>query len=425
MVLRQSASAYLASFLARAKYVRQSTLRSTFSHLLRWITDEVEEVGENYTDSEESKRRNTLFYTISQAVFYLLCFQGGFIAAADQGKEFLAAFLWERIIRSPMNPLKYCLESVRREFVRVARVLHLVAPALLSDLEKQLQDTGDSGIPKPSPRSSPSSSLSLEPKAVGTRINGIAHRLGGIGAIGAVKIVTAATTKVSGAAKQRGRGVGGLGSGSNPLDSYFPFDPYLLRRSFRFVAELYNEWEAIEEEEEDDDETSSEEGEEEEEEDAEEEEEEDDQREDDLPPEYSSYVSALSISAESTPGKTLFYPSACITVAILCLSLSHCYVSRQLFSLSLPGFVLGASSLSLVSLVSLLLFVFPRFLLFLSVCVTSLLPLPLSLSLTHFPVCSSFSLVLSDLHMTRFLRHSYRKRQRHRCGEDCPSLWEL
>lgn len=35
---------------------------------------------------------------------------------------------------------------------------------------------------------------------------------------------------------------GGLGRGSNPLDSFFPFDPYLLRRSHAYVAGMYNSW---------------------------------------------------------------------------------------------------------------------------------------------------------------------------------------
>merc|ERR1711976_145058 len=37
-------------------------------------------------------------------------------------------------------------------------------------------------------------------------------------------------------------GVGGLGKGSNPLDSFFPFDPYLLRRSYDFVEPHYRDW---------------------------------------------------------------------------------------------------------------------------------------------------------------------------------------
>ena len=37
-------------------------------------------------------------------------------------------------------------------------------------------------------------------------------------------------------------GVGGLGKGSNPLETFFPFDPYLLRRSYDFVEPHYRHW---------------------------------------------------------------------------------------------------------------------------------------------------------------------------------------
>jgi RNA polymerase I-specific transcription initiation factor RRN3 len=43
--------------------------------------------------------------------------------------------------------------------------------------------------------------------------------------------------------KERLRGgVGGLGRGTNPLDSFFPFDPYLLRRSYSFIEPFYKHW---------------------------------------------------------------------------------------------------------------------------------------------------------------------------------------
>ena len=43
--------------------------------------------------------------------------------------------------------------------------------------------------------------------------------------------------------KQRQRGgVGGLGRGANPLKSFFPFDPLLLRRSHAYIESFYNHW---------------------------------------------------------------------------------------------------------------------------------------------------------------------------------------
>ena len=48
-----------------------------------------------------------------------------------------------------------------------------------------------------------------------------------------------------------------IGSGYNPLDSFFPFDPYLLQESSRFIAPIYVTWSAVVEEEESEEELSS------------------------------------------------------------------------------------------------------------------------------------------------------------------------
>jgi RNA polymerase I-specific transcription initiation factor RRN3 len=52
-------------------------------------------------------------------------------------------------------------------------------------------------------------------------------------------ISTAATQEK----KRLDGGVGGLGQGSNPLDSFFPFDPYLLQQSYIHVHSYYRNWE--------------------------------------------------------------------------------------------------------------------------------------------------------------------------------------
>jgi RNA polymerase I-specific transcription initiation factor RRN3 len=63
----------------------------------------------------------------------------------------------------------------------------------------------------------------------------------------------AITTAVTLAKRRIKGGVGGIGQGSNPLDSFFPYDPYLLSRSHQYVEPFYKNWEgSIEESIEDD-----------------------------------------------------------------------------------------------------------------------------------------------------------------------------
>jgi RNA polymerase I-specific transcription initiation factor RRN3 len=112
---------------------------------------------------------------------------------------------WAKICGHELQPLRFCLESVRGEFLHVASVFRLLPPQLL---ERLAADDLKMSTAWNKPRKS-------------------------------AVITTAATL-----AKRRMKGgVGGLGQGSNPLDSFFPFDPYLLRRSHIFVDPFYKNWE--------------------------------------------------------------------------------------------------------------------------------------------------------------------------------------
>ncbi|KAI2513487.1 RNA polymerase I specific transcription initiation factor RRN3 [Fragilaria crotonensis] len=111
---------------------------------------------------------------------------------------------WEKVCGHKLQPLRFCLESVREEFIFFAESFTLLPPKLLKnlDLDAQLQ--------------------SSRPKRRGKLIN---------------------TPVTSLAGRRQTGGVGGLGRGSNPLDSFFPFDPYLLKQSHIFVDSLYRNWE--------------------------------------------------------------------------------------------------------------------------------------------------------------------------------------
>ena len=49
------------------------------------------------------------------------------------------------------------------------------------------------------------------------------------------------------------REVDDIGSGNNPLDSFFPFDPFLLQDSSKFIAPIYVNWSDVVGEDSDDD----------------------------------------------------------------------------------------------------------------------------------------------------------------------------
>ena len=228
-VTRQSAACYLASFVSRANYACPETTCEVVSALLRWAETYMAVLEQGTTTPGRNDVRSlcelhSLFYTVCQAAFYIMCFRGTdavqyfreavkYWENTDKTRDSLYPDLdhidiaperWEKICGHKLQPLRFCLESVREEFIFFAESFTLLPPKLLKnlDLDAQLQ--------------------SSRPKRRGTLIN---------------------TPVTSLAGRRQTGGVGGLGRGSNPLDSFFPFDPYLLKQSHIFVDSLYRNWE--------------------------------------------------------------------------------------------------------------------------------------------------------------------------------------
>lgn len=232
-VTRQSGACYLASFMSRASYVSPETVCEAISALLRWAEAYMQSVGEygsRASDVRDQCDLHSLFYTVCQASFYLMCFRGveamryyrsameyhsthsikelepnEEIPYADPEHVDIGPARWTKICEHDLQPLRFCLESVRGEFLHVANVFRLLPSQLLERLEAD-------GLKM-------STATNKQRKSA--------------------TITTAATL----AKRRRKGGVGGLGQGSNPLDSFFPFDPYLLRRSHVFVDPFYKNWE--------------------------------------------------------------------------------------------------------------------------------------------------------------------------------------
>jgi RNA polymerase I-specific transcription initiation factor RRN3 len=220
-VTRQTGACYLASFVSRASFVCSETVCESVCALLRWAEAYVlslDSLSVHAADAREQCNLHSLFYTVCQSAFYIMCFRGAdaveFYRKATESSGMIYAepehidigtSRWTKLCAHPLQPLRYCLGSVRTEFLEVSQFYRLVDGQVLKML--LLDDR----------RCQVSSQLR---KRKATRI---------------ATVATLERLRLSG-------GVGGLGRGANPLDSFFPFDPYLLRRSHFFIEPFYNHW---------------------------------------------------------------------------------------------------------------------------------------------------------------------------------------
>lgn len=188
-VLRQAAAGYLGSFLARAKFIPLLTVRACLDLLLSWI--------HRYIDSQDGSGGQVCcdinlhgpFYAACQAVFYTLVFRHRAMLEANmkKGLEYLQGLNLERVVMCQLNPLKVCLPSVTSMFAAITRKYQVVFCYTI--IERNNRHV------LPVVRSS----------AGGDRVT----------------------------------------TNTNPLDSFFPFDPYLLKRSGQLIEPLYQVWEEL------------------------------------------------------------------------------------------------------------------------------------------------------------------------------------
>uniref|UniRef100_A0A8C5D215 RRN3 homolog, RNA polymerase I transcription factor n=1 Tax=Gadus morhua TaxID=8049 RepID=A0A8C5D215_GADMO len=191
-VLRQAAAGYIGSLLARASFLPVVTVRACVDLLVQWI--------HGYIDSLDAGGRQACcdvtlhgpFYTACQAVFYALIFRHRAILEVNmkKGLAYLQGLNLERVVMCQLNPLNVCLPAVINLFAAFTRKYQVAfCYTVIEKNNRQML---------PVVRSSNAG--------------------------------------------------GSVATNTNPLDSFFPFDPYLLKRYC--PNPLYQVWEEAEDSEE-------------------------------------------------------------------------------------------------------------------------------------------------------------------------------
>ena len=216
-LVRQSAAAYLASFVARGIHVPSQIVRVVFDY----IGLQLHNLRADYepTCRGPDLRRYSNYYSLVQALLYIFCFRWRDLEARadepadDEDLPILdeQTHMWIPGIKetlsqnlfSKLNPLKVCSPAIVTEFAKIANHLGVIYVFGLLETNKRL-------------RLSQFSSGSSTPR-------------------GASLDLPERETALSGRKDESWQ----------QLDEYFPFDPYHLPRSKRWIEGDYRVWKGI------------------------------------------------------------------------------------------------------------------------------------------------------------------------------------
>ncbi|KAM5227512.1 RNA polymerase I-specific transcription initiation factor RRN3 [Ctenodactylus gundi] len=187
-IIRQAAGNYIGSFLARAKFVPLITVKSCFDLLVNWL--------HIYLNNQDSGSKafcdvalHGPFYSACQAVFYTFVFRHKQLLSGNlkEGLMYLQSLNFERIVMSQLNPLKICLPSVVDLFAAITNKYQLVfCYTIIERNNRQMLPV-------------------VRNTATGDSVQ----------------------------------------TCTNPLDTFFPFDPCVLKRSKKFIDPIYQIWEGV------------------------------------------------------------------------------------------------------------------------------------------------------------------------------------
>ncbi|KAF2090942.1 RNA polymerase I-specific transcription initiation factor RRN3 [Saccharata proteae CBS 121410] len=208
---RVAASAYLASFFARGAQVPAETVRNVFTIVASQL-DAFREKHDPMCKGPDLVRYGP-YYALAQALFYIFCFRWRDLLSETDDDQEIDDLIHEgkdlpwvhgikeftmRNIYSRLNPLRVCAPAIVTQFARIAHHLRFVYVFPLLETNKRV----------------------ILPRPVGSNMsNGMQIR------------ETALSHK-------------DIGLGLR-LDAYFPFDPYQLPKSKKWIENDYNEWKSI------------------------------------------------------------------------------------------------------------------------------------------------------------------------------------
>lgn len=208
-----TACAYLASFVARGRHISKFSVQNIFTVLCKYLDDMRQKYEPGCRGPD--RRAYNIYYAVAQAVLYIFCFRWRDLVTSDLDAENIEAediiadggdLSWipgmketmTRNIYCRLNPLKVCSQEIVAEFAKIAHHLRFLYVFSLLESNKRVR---------------------------------LGQTFSYYGSGGPIDIGRRET------AWDRQKG-----DSHHQLEAYFPFDPYQLPKSKRWVDGDYNEW---------------------------------------------------------------------------------------------------------------------------------------------------------------------------------------
>ncbi|KAJ3289840.1 hypothetical protein HDU79_003729 [Rhizoclosmatium sp. JEL0117] len=272
-IIRCAASAYLSSFVARAKFVEIEAVLYCLKMMNGWALNYVEANEPNVKVGAvlDGGKAHACFYSVIQALLYVFCFRwkeivnaAGVVSGGEEGRNVEYGRLpaemngFQKLVQSRFQPLKVCTKSVVAEFARITHKLdmlycytHIQKPVVTA------QQTQAGLLPPRPPQSQPMRAVRINNNHTNQSQTNYASFTSSFyspevpGSISPDASMNMSYVQESTLNQRMGntpqqqyptqaQPQDTLGSAC--LEAFFPFDPCHLVMSKKVVEPMYNEW---------------------------------------------------------------------------------------------------------------------------------------------------------------------------------------
>ncbi|GAB1607309.1 RNA polymerase I-specific transcription initiation factor RRN3-like [Argonauta hians] len=124
-IFRVTCSSYLGSFLARSKYIPVSSLLVCLEVFCHWIHDYIDMASNNKERKPAFLKNHEPFYYLCQTVFYVFVFRVRDILDSEKAIRRALSWNFQRIITCYLNPLKFCMPQLVEKFASITELYQL------------------------------------------------------------------------------------------------------------------------------------------------------------------------------------------------------------------------------------------------------------------------------------------------------------